>query len=1167
MISSKTIDRVVALVLMLCLLSLSGLAQSGGLADLDSESFTRALNMLNNSSKTDVDKLEDIEILLKQAGTYQKGVEYLTFVESLLLLQGVDEDRFDRAYDSMQRLSKNKDFTLDYYSQLDKANKQALPDLEKLLQYINARKLEANGDREPAIALYDAYPVLDAVTRAGELTNTIRKEKFERAMALLSEGSLSSVQQAEGLLRELGNYRNSAQRLKECEMLIAELTTPIPTPKPTPVPTPTKAPIPLLVPSLAEPVMDPVSFNISWTAADTTPRTQTAVPVAYPGYEGSYWLFAEPEALAAQAVLTISDNFSQYPGGFSIPSGEPLSNLMFQDAGNSLLQVAVPVYAYDADKNIIATYQLYVSASAPEPAAPDVPLPTDVPTTQEPTKVPTATVSVRYVDAATGLDVASPQQQAGLQPGQYSIPAAPADLQPNYNPAGPSEQTLTVDASGIPNPAYITFTYTYVEPVTEVPVTEAPIPDATINLYYRDPAGLEVAPKVALVPVLYKDQFGSVLFQSTESIREGTPTTINVDLASLTDPDNYTLNDAPQKTVIVDAQGLATPSEVVFLFTNISSVTVNVYYVAETGETVVQPGQQALKLGVNDIIPNPVGLPGDYQLVSPGLQQVVLEADGTLSPVDITFLYRKAEPAITEAPAATEFPYSVTPLDAYAYPRGDAIRFRYAPRIEDNNILTSLNQLNLVKLTGELTNDLKEKWYLGEFDGMNGFISANFVRVLTQQQVDELFGYTAAPTAELTSVLQPPASIYTSIAQESIAIHWTLPNGAQKCNVYRADSMNGSLVLIATVIGKEYRDTAVTAGETYYYRLSSVKEYRESNLSIQYEVNVPKPAPKPTVKPTPTKKPTPAPSPMPIVLEDLPNGFGNSTNGNLAVVYDGIIYYENGNDFYSIYSAKLDGNNPKRLFRTSAYPNSGLCVVDGWIYHINSSKLVKTSITGKSSKVLLKDTKMTGYAGDILVHQGRVYIEGSPYNEDSSAKDNLYSIKTDGSDYKLIPEVTAWEICAYDDYLFYVETFTQGVFRIGLDGKSKQKLYNGSACSLNITRDWVFFASQGSILRMRHDGSGLQKVFDVSTDYFNISGSHIYYPTSNSIRRVSLDGTNDVEILSNVIVFDLCIAGDWIFAYQHDYHDNMYEVMGMYKLRKDGTGLQKVLPVNDPTIK
>ena len=925
--------------------------------------------------------------------------------------------------------------------------------------------------------------------------------------------------------------------------------------------------------SLAVPATDPVSFLITWMGADGAPRTQAALPVAYAGYEGSYWLFVDPEALTAQAVLTITDNFAQYPGGFSIPSGLPLSGQVYQDAGNSLLLGAIPVYAYDGGGNVLATYQLYISTLAPEPVAPEVlatvgirfvdaasgldvaspqqqagiqpgqhsipaapadlqanyvpagsgeqtltvdangvPTPAEIvfyynyvePVTPEPTAVPTATITIRYVDATTGVDVASPQQQSGIQPGQYSIPVAPADLQANYVPAGPGEQTLTVDANGVPNPAEIIFVYTYVAPVTEAPVTEAPIPDATINIYYRDPAGLEVAPmqqrtlpagshviasepanldgsyeavsaqpqtvtvdqygaspaeivfvyalkvtqapvtqapvtqapilpviidvhyldennvpvataqkvevqpgtypvnaaptdlmenyqllgemtqsvtvdasganpnplifryrlavpvvepvnvpvnyvdeqgnpvasqamlllsdgtntvnavpiqgyeiigdatvyvivnqagaapasvtftyralaqatqtpapatptplpapKVALVQVLYKDQFGAVLYQRTESIREGDPTTINVDMAALTNPESYTLNDTPQKTVSVDAQGLATPSEVVFLFTNISSITVKIYYVAESGEALAEPSLQAIKLGTNDVVPNPVGLPGGYQLVTASPQQVTLAVDGTLSPADITFTYRMVEQPVTEAPAATDFPYAVTPLDAYAYPKGDTIRFRSAPKIDDNNILTSLNQLNLVKLTGELTNDQGEKWYTAEYEGGKGFISANFVRVLTQQQVDELFGYTPAPTAEPEAAATPvptliptaiptnaPIDLWAEITKDKVNFRSKPDATTSKTLISQLNKGEKLWVYQQELVGSDlwYR---ITYKGTDGYVMSEFVQLYSQEQSDAYQATLPTPVPEQTAAPTEVPA-TPAPVP------------------------------------------------------------------------------------------------------------------------------------------------------------------------------------------------------------------------------------------------------------------------------------------------------------------
>ncbi len=712
--------------------------------------------------------------------------------------------------------------------------------------------------------------------------------------------------------------------------------------------------------------------------------------------------------------------------------------------------------------------------------------------------------------------MASPQQQTGIQPGQYSIPAAPADLQANYVPAGPGEQTLTVDANGVPNPAEIIFYYSYAAPVTEAPVTAAPIPDATINIYYRDIDGLEVAPmqqrtltagshtiapepanlgdsyeavsaqpqtvvvdqygaspaeivfvyalrvtqapvtqapvtqapvlpviievhyldennapvataqqvevqpgthlvnaapadlmenyqplgdmaqsvtvdagganpnplifryrlvvpvaepvnvpvsyvdeqgnplaaqamlllsdgtntvnavqvqgyeiigdatvyvivsqagaapasvtftyralaqatqtpapatptpvpapKVALVPVLYKDQFGSVLYQRTESIREGDPTTINVDMAALTNPENYTLNDTPQKTVSVDAQGIAVPGEVVFLFTDISSIAVTINYTTESGEALARPSLQAVKPGANQVVPNPAGLPNGYQLISAGSQQVVLAADGTLNPADVTFIYRMVEQPVTEAPAATEFPYSVTPLDAYAYPKGDAIRFRSAPRIDDNNILTTLNQLNLVKLTGELTNDQGEKWYTAEYEGTSGFISANFVRVLTQQQVNELFGYTPAPTAEPEVTASPvPTAIPTAIPTNAPIDLWAEIT-KDKVNFRSKPDATTSKTLITQfnkgdklwvyqqeLVGSDlwYR---ITYKGTDGYVMSEFVLLYSKEQSDAYQATLPTPVPEQTAAPTQVPAtPTPEPAtPTPVPPTEAP---------------------------------------------------------------------------------------------------------------------------------------------------------------------------------------------------------------------------------------------------------------------------------------------------------
>lgn len=79
---------------------------------------------------------------------------------------------------------------------------------------------------------------MDAVTRAGVLAISVKDSLYEQASYLLLEGTPASIQQAAEFFAELGEFRDSLQRLEECRNKIAAFATTPPMTEGQPVKTP-----------------------------------------------------------------------------------------------------------------------------------------------------------------------------------------------------------------------------------------------------------------------------------------------------------------------------------------------------------------------------------------------------------------------------------------------------------------------------------------------------------------------------------------------------------------------------------------------------------------------------------------------------------------------------------------------------------------------------------------------------------------------------------------------------------------------------------------------------------------------------------------------------------------------------------------------------------------
>jgi fibronectin type 3 domain-containing protein len=86
----------------------------------------------------------------------------------------------------------------------------------------------------------------------------------------------------------------------------------------------------------------------------------------------------------------------------------------------------------------------------------------------------------------------------------------------------------------------------------------------------------------------------------------------------------------------------------------------------------------------------------------------------------------------------------------------------------------------------------------------------------------------------ITQVLQtdPPSNLMAKNRTDGyITLAWDKVSTENAYGIYRSESLSGSYFQIGTADTTSYIDTAVTLGATYYYRLSSIKNTVESNMS------------------------------------------------------------------------------------------------------------------------------------------------------------------------------------------------------------------------------------------------------------------------------------------------------------------------------------------------
>ena len=452
-------------------------------------------------------------------------------------------------------------------------------------------------------------------------------------------------------------------------------------------------------------------------------------------------------------------------------------------------------------------------------------------------KIGDALVRVRYIDAENNVEILPASQAVCHLGANTRINAAEIE---GYTVVGQNYKHVYVDEYGKADAAEIVFAYEKAK-----------------------------APGAVLVPVSYRDQTtGAELYTSHELFETDSVNYVGADRTVI--PEDYEMAGPAEQEVIVDRNGIPDPAEIVFWVRETTQIEVSipVFYRTAEGEEVASPTWFDCVPGNNAVTASPVDLKEHYSLLDGDTQYVFMETDGTLSANEVVFVYFLAvTPAPTMEPTAV--PYSVDPQDFYARPSKNGTYFRSSPDTTSlGNVLMELPDSEVIHVTGRLTNERGEFWYLVEAAGTVGFMNANVIQPMAQEEVNRLFGYTPTP-------------VPTEIPDGATIDRWGQVN-SREVALRSQPSTDGKVIDRISSPAKIWVYQSVTEKNTPWYQVRyngsdgyMMKKFitlmgETESLQYQSSLSTPMATKTPPATRMPTSVVSPSPTPGPTVTEYFP---------------------------------------------------------------------------------------------------------------------------------------------------------------------------------------------------------------------------------------------------------------------------------------------------------
>jgi fibronectin type 3 domain-containing protein len=219
-------------------------------------------------------------------------------------------------------------------------------------------------------------------------------------------------------------------------------------------------------------------------------------------------------------------------------------------------------------------------------------------------------------------------------------------------------------------------------------------------------------------------------------------------------------------------------------------------------------------------------------------------------------------------------------------------------------------------------------------DAATGFVNLLQPGALKQSLTDILYS--------LNHPISVPTGVNAALTNTgAIIINWTAVSGAASYNVYRSTALNGTYVKInaAAVGSNSFTNTGLSAGETYYYKVTAVDAGGESTQSNAAFV---------TLKPS------------------VPTGLSSTANSpnSITITWTAV----SGAASYNIYRATSNGGNYTKINASAvgvnSYTNTGLAAGKTYYYKISAVNAGGESDRSNAKSAITKPNAPTGVKAD-----------------------------------------------------------------------------------------------------------------------------------------------------------------------------------------------------------